>query len=92
MIPQLDVSRLFEVLGALSVVTGAMSWWRKDTDAEDAMVAGAADTVLDAISDADFCRTVDCVTGSDLRSQLTVEDAIRLREEADLARMGKERN
>lgn len=92
MIPQFDYSRLFEVVGALGVLTGAMAWWRKDTDAEDATVAAAADTVLDAIADADFCRTVECVTGRDLREQLTVEDALRLHEERELARMGKGRN
>lgn len=92
MIPQFDYSRLFEVIGALSVVSGAMAWWRRDTDAEDATVAAAADTVLDAIADADFCRTTECVTGRDLRAQLTIEEALRLHEERELARMGKARN
>ena len=92
MIPQFDYSRLFEVLGALSVVTSAMAWWRKDTDEEDAMVAGAADVVLEALSDADFCRTTECITGRDLRSQMTIEQAIALHQERELARMGKGRN
>ena len=92
MIPQFDYLRLFEVLGALSVITGAMAFPRRDTDAEDDMVAGAADVVLEALSDADFCRTTECVTGRDLREQMTVEDAMRLHEEAELARYGKGRN
>ena len=92
MIPQFDYLRLFEVLGALSVITGAMAFPRRDTDAEDDMVAGAADVVLEALSDADFCRTTECVTGRDLRSQLTVEQAQALYAEAELMKMGKKRN
>jgi hypothetical protein len=92
MIPAFDYSKLFEVLGAMSVVTSAMAWWRRDTDEEDAMVAGAADTVLEALSDADFCRTTECITGRDLREQMTVEQAIALHQERELARYGKGRN
>lgn len=92
MIPPFDFSRLFEVLGAMSVITGAMAWFRRDTDAEDVTIAEAADVVLAALSDADFCRTTECVTGKDLREQMTLEQAIRLHEERELARMGKGRN
>jgi hypothetical protein len=92
MIPAFDYSKLFEVLGALSVITGAMAFPRRDTDAEDAMVAGAADVVLEALSDADFCRTTECVTGKDLRSQITIEQAIALHQERELAKFGKGRN
>jgi hypothetical protein len=91
-LPPFDFSRLFEVLGALSVITGAMAFPRRDTDEEDAMVAGAADVVLEALSDADFCRTTECITGRDLREQMTIEQAIALHEERELARYGKGRN
>ena len=92
MIPQFDYTRLFEVIGAMSVVTSAMAWWRRDTDEEDDMVAGAADVVLEALSDADFCRTTECITGRDLREQMTIEQAIALHQERELARYGKGRN
>lgn len=54
MTPTADLlQKVFELTGALSVLTGAMAWWRKGSTAEDEMVSAAADTVLDALSDAD---------------------------------------
>lgn len=87
-----EFAKLFEVLGAMGVVAGAMAWFRQDTEAEDAMVAAAADVVLEAISDADQARTIECVTGRNYRQDLTVEEAIALHEERELRRMGARRN
>ena len=87
-----EFARLFELVGALSVLAGAMAWWRKDTDEEDATVIEAADLVLDAICDADRTRTVECVTGRNWRQDLTVEEAIALHEERELRKMGPGRN
>lgn len=55
---------------------------------EDAIHAEANDVVLDALSDADQTRTIECLTGSDLRDQVTVEEAIELYEEAERRRFG----
>lgn len=87
-----EFAKLFEVLGAMSVVAGAAAWFRQDTEAEDAMVAEAADVVLEAISDADQARTIECVTGRNYRQDLTVEEAMALHEERELRRMGARRN
>lgn len=58
---------------------GALSRHGKD----DCDVIECNEYVLDALADADTCRTVECVTDHDLRSQVTVEDAQRLYDEAE---------
>lgn len=77
-------TKLFAFSGALSVLAAAARWWRKGSADEDAVVSGAADVVLDALADADAVRAIDCVTGNDLRDQLTVEEAIELDRERTL--------
>lgn len=84
--------KFFEFTGALAVVTGAMAWWRRGSDEEDEMVSNAADTVLDALSDADTVSKIGCVTDRNLRDQLTIEEAIEMNKERELRRFGWKRN
>lgn len=77
-------TKLFAFSGALSVLAMASSWWRKDGPKEDEVIVEAANTVLDALSDADTVGRIDRATGRDLRAQLTVEDAIAMNDEREL--------
>lgn len=90
MIP--EWSRYFEFVGALTTLAGLLDWARKGSAAEDEMVAEAADVVLDAVSDADATRTVDCRTGHNWRDQVSVGEAVELHEERNLRRFGWSRN
>ncbi len=91
MTPNIEVTgKLFEILGAMSVLAG-MAWWQKGSPAEDEIVVEAAAVVLDGLSDADAVSKIGCVTGRDLRSQLTVEEALEMHREAELRNM-KNRN
>jgi len=74
----------FEVLGALSVLAGVFGWQRKGSQAEDDMVAEAASVVLDAVSDADATRTVDCRTGRNWRDDVTLGECVEMGRERDL--------
>jgi len=85
-------SKLFEFSGALLVAMGAMTWWRQDTEEEDAAVIAANDLVLESLSDADTTRTVECVTDRNWRDDVTVAEAEELRREAELRKMGHRRN
>lgn len=87
-----DMSRLLEFAGALSVITGAMAWWRKDTDQEDAAVADAHDVILDTLSDADLRKRLGCIADVDLGHEITVEEAEAMNSERELRRYGWERN
>ena len=80
------LSKLFEFVGALSVLAGILDWSRKGSQAEDAMVAAAADVVLDAISDGDMVEHINCIHHKNLRDQVTVEQAIELDRERTLRR------
>lgn len=90
MIP--DISRYFEFVGALSIVTGAMSWWRRETVENDSMVVEATDLVLETLSDADTVERVDCIHHKNMRDAVTVEEAQAMHEEAELRRFGWSRN
>lgn len=72
------------VSGLLTVFTliGWLAGKRPDNDDPDTVEAHLF--VLDALSDADAIRTLDCVNDGDLRSQLTVEQAMELAQEAEL--------
>ena len=80
------IHKLFEFSGALSVLVGAMAWWRKGSQDEDAVVAEAADLVLGALSNADDTRGVECVAGRNWRDQVSVEEAIEMDKERELRR------
>lgn len=83
------MQKLFEITGALAVLSGAMAWWRRGSAEEDAVMSEAADVVLDGLSDADAVNKIGCVTGKDLRDQLTIEEAIELDRERNLRRFGR---
>lgn len=90
MTPQLEtLQKLFEFTGALSLLIHGFAWWRKGGAEEDAMVSEAADTVLDALSDADTVNRIDCLTDRNIREQLTIEQAIELDRERELRRFGR---
>lgn len=80
---------LLEMATALYVLTGAMAWWREGSEEEDDMYAKSADVVLDGLSDADKVAKVSCVTGLELRDQVTVEQAEELDRERKLRRFGR---
>lgn len=86
------LSKLFEFTGALSIVTAAMAWWRKDTPEEDATVVAATDLVLETLSDGDTVARVECVHHRNMRDVVTVEEAQAMHEEAELRRWGWKRN
>lgn len=90
MTPQPELfTKLFEFTGALSICISAMAWWRKDGPKSDEVVVEAADVVLSALSDADTTNRVELHTGRDIRSQLTVEEAIEIHEERELRAFGR---
>lgn len=89
MIPYDIIDKCVEFASATAVLAGAMAWWRKGSVEEDAMVAKAADTVLDTVSDADTVARVDLHTGRNLRDQLTVAEAIELERERELRRFAR---
>lgn len=60
--------------------------------ADDADTVECHDAVLDALSDADRTRTVECLTDENWRNQLTIEDAERLHAEREEASRGWFRN
>lgn len=85
MIPQQELfAKFFEVTGAISVFAAGMAWWRKDGPKEDDVVVEAANTVLDALSDADTVERIDMATGRNLHDQLTVEEAVDMHREREL--------
>jgi hypothetical protein len=81
-----------EFMTALSVVTGAMSWWRKGSENDDKVYVQAADLILDSISDADKVNKIKDNTWNDLRDQLSIEEAEEMHEERELRRFGWGRN
>jgi hypothetical protein len=87
-----EYSKLFEFSGALLVAMGAMSWWRQDTEEEDAAVIAANDLVLESLSNADATRTVACVTDRNWRDDVTVAEAEALRTDSERRKWGGRRN
>ena len=73
------------VAGILAVLS-AFSWLARDPVGNDRDVTECHDLVLQALSDADRVRTIECVTERNLRDQLTVADAIELQREIELRR------
>ena len=76
----------FAFVGALTTLAGVFDWLRKGSTAEDDVYAGAAEIVLDTVADADNVRTIGCITGRNLREQITVEEALDMARERDLRR------
>lgn len=83
---------LHDALTGLLTVLAAFAWLRRCPLADDAETSAAHELVLESLSDADFVGKVNCATDGDLRSQLSVADALALHEEAELAKLGARRN
>lgn len=77
-------------LAVLSAASLGMAWWRKGSSEEDKIVAEAHEVILNAVSDADFRRKAEVLSGAE--SELTVEQLMEMRREADLRRFGHGRN
>lgn len=75
-------------LGAAAVNAAGLFSWLAGNQADDEEVADAHEFVLDALSDADAVRTVECVTDRNLRDQITVEEAEALYAESQRRRFG----
>lgn len=86
MIPRFEIFEVVKFMAALSVCMGAMAAWRRDGPKEDAVVAEAADVVLESLSNADMVNKIELHTGRDLRDQLTWEQAEALHNERETRR------
>lgn len=74
-------------------LAGLFSWLAGDHGAQDdADIEECHTAVADALSDADNVRTIDAITGRNLRDQITVGDAQALHDEIELRRQGNRRN
>lgn len=80
------LSKLLEFTGAIYILSGAMSWFRQGSDAEDEMVAGAADVVINSVTSADLVNRVEMSTGKNLRDQISVQELEDLNRERELRR------
>lgn len=78
------LSTLLQFTGAMSVLSGAMAWWRKGSEEEDQVHVDAADLILGTLSDADKVNKTDLYTGKNLREQLTIEEVLELHREREL--------
>lgn len=78
---------LTEALASITTTLAAIGWFvGLRPNADDADTSAAHEFVLNALSDADAIRTLDCISDGDLRSQITIEQAIELHQEAELRR------
>lgn len=83
MTPNIEsLQELIRLLGAASVLTGAMAW-RRGGPKEDEIVILAADTVLDALSDSDKVGKIDMHNGKNIRDQITIEQVEALYNERE---------
>ena len=81
-----ETTTLFQFAGAMAVLAGILDWTRRGSQAEDAMVASAADVVLDAVSDGDMVERINCLHHRNLRDQVSLQEAIELDSERTLRR------
>lgn len=58
----------------------------------DREIIESGELVLDKLSDAEFVRKIEVMTGKNLRDQITLEKANDIREEVELLKMGNSRN
>lgn len=81
---------LHEAVSTILSTLALIGWLAgKNPNSDDPDTVEAHTFVLDALSDADAIRTLDCVSDGDLRSQLTVEQAMELAQEAELRQFGR---
>lgn len=84
---------LHAALTSITATLAAVGWFvGLRPGADDADTEACHEFVLDSLSNADAVRTVEAITDKNLRSQLTVEQAMQLHEEAKLSKMGARRN
>lgn len=69
-----------------------MSWFRKETAANDRIVAEAGEVLLTGVVDADNVGAIELHTGKNLRDQMTVAEAEAMHQETDLRKFGWRRN
>lgn len=78
---------LQSAISAITATLAAVGWFVGLRAADDdATTAEAHEFVLDALSNADAVRTIECITDRNLRDQLTIADALELQREAELRR------
>jgi hypothetical protein len=58
--------------------------FRRDSHEEDALIAEANNIILDNLSNADSVGQIKLMTGKDLRSQISIEQAEELHREKEL--------
>lgn len=85
------VNELIKFIGAMSVLSGVMAWYKNTTN-DDKTVVEAANLVLDSLSDADKVSKTDMHTGKNLRDQISVSEAQELHRERELRGFGVRRN
>lgn len=91
-----DISNAYFMYKAALMVIGSasigMAWWRKDTEEERRTIIEANKAILDPLENSDLRSLMSKKFGVDVGSEITVEEATRMREEIELLSMGVERN
>lgn len=82
-----DIQKLIEFVGSLSLITGAMAWYRAQSQQEDEVVAKSCDVIIDTVSNADDVANINSTTGINLRNQITLEEIEDMHRERQLRRM-----
>lgn len=75
-----------EAFQAVATFSMALGLWRKLGSGKaqgigNQITADCHKEVIRAVSDADYCKVIECLTGNDLRSQLTQEEAQEIYED-----------
>lgn len=77
---------------SLKLWRSRMAWFHRGSEAEDKILADVANELIDGVSNADQVNTTEAKHGRNLRDQMTVEEALEMRREADLRGFGFGRN
>jgi hypothetical protein len=93
MIPITEIDA-WMIWAATSVaLTGIFQWLAGDHgDQSEEDVIEAHEFILAQLSDADSCRTIETITGKDLRSQLSLKQLEALHKEIEMLKMKGKRN
>lgn len=88
MIPNLEtLMRWADWNAALAILGGTgfvMSWFRKGSVEEDAMVIEATNVIFDNLANADQVKQIEVMTGKNLRDQITVEELLDMEKEREM--------
>lgn len=88
MLPQFNGWLEFiHLTGSLSILAGAMAWWRAGSEDEDKVISEAAKELINGISDADLVSKIQGETALNLRDQITVEETENWAKDRDLRGM-----